>query len=354
MDYARQNYVAQPGDGLEPKDYIRRLGPFDDFIINWGYRVLPNAATPEAEKATLNKWLAEQTGPMPYRYLPQFSVGIDPRAQTEDIGDDAVRSSGYAVQNLKRMLPNLVAWTTQPGEDYTELAELYGETLGMWSQYMGHVTNWIGGLTINLKTADQSGPVYSVVPKARQKAALQFLSEQAIRTPSWLQQPDVLARIGPPLGANSLANRQAGVLTQLMDARRLARLLESQSMDPANAYPLDEYLEELRSAVWTGVPDANRRTLHRVYLERLETLMAPPAAAPQGGGPGGGPGFQIPPLLQQPNVRRADISALARAQLRAIQAQARRLGAASTGVNRAHWQDIDARIEVIIENEKSR
>jgi hypothetical protein len=292
---------------------------------------------------------------MPYRYLPQFSVGIDPRAQTEDIGDDAVRASGYGVQNLKRMLPNLVAWTTTPGEDFTELAELYGETIGMWSRYMGHVVNWIGGLSINLKTADQEGAVYTVVPKARQKAALQFLTEQAIRTPSWLQQADVLMRIGPPLGASSLANAQTGVLTQLMDARRFARLIESERMDPVNAYALDDYLADLRTAVWTGTPDANRRTLHRVYLERLEALMSPPAAAPAGGGPGGGGGgFQLPPLLQQPNVRRADISALARAQLRTIQTDARRLARTATGVNRAHWQDIDARVEAIMEKEKSR
>jgi hypothetical protein len=319
-------------------------------VINWGYRVIPGARTADDEKATLNRWITEQTGPMPYRYLPQFAVGVDPRAQTEDIGDDAVKSSGYALQNLKRMLPNLVAWTTTPGEDYTELTELYNETLGMWSQYMGHVVNWIGGLNINLKTADQTGAVYTVVPKARQKAALAFLTENAIRTPGWLLQPDVVARIGPPMGNNSIATRQAGVLTQLTDPRRLARLQESQVMDPANAYPLDEYLDDLRTAIWTGTPDANRRTLHRVYIERMEALMSPPAAAPQGGGPGGGGGgFQLPPLLQQPNVRRADISALARAQLRTIQAQARRSAAASTGVNRAHWQDIDARVERVLD-----
>jgi hypothetical protein len=102
MDYARQNYVAQPGDGLEPKDYIRRLGPFDDFVINWGYRVLPNARTPEAERATLNKWVTDQKGPMAYRYVPQQYSGTDPRAQTEDLGDDPVQASTYAVANLKR------------------------------------------------------------------------------------------------------------------------------------------------------------------------------------------------------------------------------------------------------------
>src|SRR6185436_15667041 len=87
MDYARQNYVAQPGDGLQPKDFIRRLGPFDDFIINWGYRAYPQARTAEDERPLLNALLANQKGPMPYRYVPQFVVGIDPRAQTEDVGD---------------------------------------------------------------------------------------------------------------------------------------------------------------------------------------------------------------------------------------------------------------------------
>ena len=88
MDYARQNYVAQPGDGLQPKDFIRRLGPFDDFAINWGYRVIPDARTADAEKPTLNRWLTSQTGPFPYRYVSQGLGSADPRNQTEDLGDD--------------------------------------------------------------------------------------------------------------------------------------------------------------------------------------------------------------------------------------------------------------------------
>src|SRR5688500_3145694 len=129
MDYARQNYVAQPGDGLEPKDYIRRLGPFDDYVISWGYRVVPQAATPEAERPILNGWYTDQKGPMPYRYVPQQFGSVDPRAQTEDLGDDPVRASGFAVSNLKRVVPNLVKWITNPGEDYEDLEELYGEAV---------------------------------------------------------------------------------------------------------------------------------------------------------------------------------------------------------------------------------
>ncbi len=347
MDYARQNYVAQPGDGLAPKDFVRRLGPFDDFIINWGYRVIPTARTADDERATLNQWYTSQTGPMPYRYLPQQLVGIDPRAQTEDLGDDAVRASGFAVENLKKVVPNLVAWTTTPGEDFTELNEIYTEALGMWSQYMGHVVNWVGGLRIELKTAEQSGPTYALVPMSRQRTALQFLNDQVFTTPTWLANPGILQRLGLPAGALSLSNRQAGVLTQLFDTRRLARLADGEVMDPANAYPLATFLDDLRRAVFSGTVDANRRVLHRVYLERLEVLLAPPApAATPAGAP---PGFTPPAPV---NTRRSDIAPLARAQLRSIQADARRLAATSTGVNRAHWQDLVERVTEVLERRR--
>jgi len=364
MDYARQNYVAQPGDGLQPKDFIRRLGPFDDYIINWGYRVLPQAATPEAERPILNGWYVNQKGPMPYRYVPQQLGSVDPRAQTEDLGDDPVRASGYAVANLKRVVPSLVEWITKPGQDYEDLEELYGEAIGMWSQYMGHVVTVIGGVNVDYKTAEQTGPVYHPVPKAKQKAALQFLADNVVRTPDWLAPDDILSRIGPPTGTASLATRQGNIVAQLLDARRLSRLVDSETLDAANAYSLTEYLGDLRRAVWGApgsgaAPDASRRTIQRVYLERLDALISPPAP-PAGGaggqGPGGGGPPQNPgPLLAAPNVPRSDLPALARSQVRAIREEARRASTtAPAGVVRAHWQDIVDRADDILEPRRGR
>jgi hypothetical protein len=355
MDYARQNYVAQPGDGLAPEDFVRQLGPFDDFIIDWGYRVLPQAATPEAELPTLRQRLAEQHGrPMGYRYVPQDLTGIDPRAQTEDVGDDPVRASEYAIANLKRVVPNLVAWTTRPGEDYAELQELHGETLGMWSLYMGHVANVVGGVEIDYRTADQPGAVYRAVPRARQQEALRFLAAQAFRTPEWLAPRDIVSRIGPPPAARSVAGVQAGVVQQLLDVRRLARMADAERTDAANAYPVATYLSDLRSALWDGegaAPDASRRALQRVHLERLGALVAPPAPAPGGQGAGGAPPRPIPsPLLALPNVLRSDLPALARAQVAAVRDLARRRAAlAIAAMARAHWQDVVARAELVLD-----
>jgi hypothetical protein len=352
MDYARQNYVAQPGDGLQPRDFVRRLGPFDDFVINWGYRVIPEARTPEDERPILNGWYTAQQGPRPYRYLPQFMVGVDPRAQTEDIGDDPVRASGYGVANLKRVVSNLLSWTTKPGEDFADLNEIYGELLQIWTLYMGHVTNLVGGLQLEYKTADQTGPVYGVVPRARQKAAVKFLTEQVFTTPTWLLSRDVISRIGPPVGQNSVQARQASVLTQLLTPQRLGRMGESATIDSSAAYSVPEFLDDVRRGVWAPAPDGYRRALQRVHLERLEALMNPPAV-PTSPAQAGFGGQQIPAILLPPNVRRADISALARAQLRTIQADARRLTVSSTGVTRAHYQDVVDRIEGIFEKDKS-
>jgi hypothetical protein len=353
MDYARQNYVAQPGDGLAPKDFIRRLGPFDDFIINWGYRALPQAHTPEDERATLHRWIMEQRGPMAYRYVPQQLGGVDPRAQTEDLGDDPVKATTYAVANLRRVVPNLPAWTTRPGEDYEDLSELYGEAMRMWGTYMGHVVTVVGGTEVDARTADQPGAAFRPVPRARQEAALAFLSEQAFRTPEWLAPRDIVSRIGPPPAARSVAGVQAGVVQQLLDVRRLARMADAERTDAANAYPVATYLSDLRTALWDGegaAPDASRRALQRVHLERLGALVAPPAPAPGGQGAGGAPPRPIPsPLLALPNVLRSDLPALARAQVAAVRDLARRRAALATAaMARAHWQDVVARAELVV------
>ena len=353
MDYARQNYVAQPGDNLKPKDYIRRLGPFDDFAINWGYRLLPAARTPDAEKKTLNEWLTKQTGVMPYRYVPQGLGSIDPRAQTEDLGDDPVKATNYALMNMKKVVPQLVAWTTKPGEDYGDLQEIYGETIGMWSTYMGHVTTVVGGVTVDLKSSEQGANVFRVVPKAKQKAALAFLNANVFTTPTWLEPADIVSRIGP----SALATRQAAVLTSLMTPARLGRLAESEELDASNAYPLSEFLSDLKGDVFNGAaPDGSRRALQRVYIERLAAIINPPATpaaapgGPGGGGGAGGPPQTPPPFVGAPNVPRSDLPALARAQLRVIRDDAtRNASVAAAGVNRAHWQDLVARVDDVLE-----
>jgi hypothetical protein len=352
MDYARQNYVAQPGDGLEGADFLRQIGPYDHFIINWGYRVLPQASTPEAERPILNQWIKDKARDPMYRFLDGPAMAADPRAQTEDIGDDPVRASTFALANLKKVVPNLLEWTSKAGEDYTDLTELYGEALQMYGLYTGHVTNIIGGVYADMKTTEQPGAVFTPVSRQKQKEALRFLAQNVFETPTWLLEPEILDRIATS-GPQSVQQRQAAVLNSLLQTNRLGRMVDVELKNPGAGYPVAEFLGDLRNAVWqdaaTTARDPYRRALQRAHVARLAALLTdPPAppAGPPGGGQGGGPGQQQP----QFNVGASDLRGLARAQLVAIRADARAAAPrAGNEVARAHLNDIAERIDRAID-----
>jgi hypothetical protein len=342
MDYARQNYIAQPGDGLTSPDFIRQIGPYDLYAIEWGYRVL-DTPDPEGERPILHEMILERADDPMYRYLPQGGFGgIDPRAQTEDLGADPVRASGFGVENLKVAARNLPRWTSTPGEDYADLAELYGELLGQWYRYMNHVVTLVGGAYVDLKSSDQSGPVFDGVPRARQEEALAFLEAQVFRTPAWLHSREILDRIGPVGQVQTLGARQAAILNSLLDPRRLVRMSEMEVLQPEDAWPLAQYLPAVRSAVFGDLAtvsaiDGYRRALQRSFLERVEYLMTeePPS------NPFFGPGV---------DVSRSDVRPLLRDELRALRDAAER-GEARVRheMTRVHLADLVARIDEILE-----
>ena len=343
MDYARQNYVAQPGDGLQPTDYIRKIGPYDHYAVNWGYRVIPDATSPDDEKATLVAWIMAKADDRMYRF--GSSTGWNPDAQTEDMGDDPVKSSGYGIANLKRVAPNLVEWTATPGENFDDLEELYGELVGQWSRYVGHVVTLVGGRYENAKSTDQGEPIYTPVPRDRQEEAVQFVIDEVFVSPTWLADQEILRRIEHAGALERVRGRQVAFLNLMLDPRRMQRLIESEVFD-AGAYPLIEYMDDLKAGVFSELDsgesiDTYRRSLQRAYVERLEYLMTEEPAAPRAGA-----GSNITRV----DVSQSDIRPLARAQLREITEDAGwAAGRTEDRVTRAHLVDLVARAEAILE-----
>ncbi len=342
MDYARQNYVAQPGDGLKPTDYIRKVGPYDHYAVNWGYRVIPAAKSPDEEKPTLDEWIAEHADDPMYRF--GSSTGWNPDAQTEDMGNDPVKSSGYGVANLKRVVPNLVEWTKTPGENFDDLEELYGELVGQWSRYIGHVITLVGGRYQNAKSTDQGEPIYTPVSRDKQEHAVQFVIQEAFESPTWLADKDILRRIEHAGALERVRGRQVGFLNQMLNPGRMQRVIESEVFD-SDPYRLVDFLGDLRNGVFSELDDGSaidtyRRNLQRAYVERLEYLMTDDPTAT---GPSGGNATRV-------DVSQSDIRPLARAQLEAIQEDAERAATATEDeVARAHMVDLAARARAILE-----
>ena len=345
MDYARQNYIAQPEDGLRPADFLRRIGVYDHYAVNWGYRVLPDAETPSDEIPTLSRWIVERADDRMYKYLPQGGLGVtDPRAQTEDMGDDLVRANSYGMANLRRIVPRLVEWTTKPGEDYSDLAEIYGEAVGQWSRYVRHIVTLVGGVHVDLKTADQDGRVFEGLPRAEQKQAMDWLAREAFTAPAWLNEPAILERIGPNgVSIANVSRLQTSILNQLLTPRRMATLAELEATQPDDAYSLVEFLDDVRSAVWQDLNQVSeigsyRRALQRAHLERMEYLMTEE--------PTGNP-FQG----AAPDVSNSDIRPLVREQLEILREEAsqrlsRRI---ADRVTEAHLRDVTARVDAILD-----
>ena len=333
MDYARQNYIAQPGDtGIR---FIRKIGPYDLYAINFGYRSLPRAATPEAERTTLDRWIREKAGDPVYRFGGLF---IDPGTQTEDLGDDPVKASIYGIANLKRVLPHLPEWTATPGEGYDDLEELYGELVGQWFRYVNHVVTVVGGVHETRKASDQAGPVYLPVDDDWQRQAMGFLSTQVFTTPLWLVPDTVLNLIQPGGAMERVRALQVSVVNRLLDPDRIGRLLEAEAYHGKNAYPAAEFMGDLRRAIWQepdrGTPiDPWRRNLQRGHVDRLGWLLSDSAG-----------------MRSDVTVAQSDIRALARAELVTIRNTATRAaGRTSDRATRIHLEEIVDRIGKILE-----
>ncbi|WP_116105456.1 zinc-dependent metalloprotease [Lewinella sp. IMCC34191] len=323
MDYTRYNYVAQPGD--EGVRWVRMLGPYDVYAINWGYRYLPDIDSPEAEKETLNAWIAEKSGDPMYLFGGRSSS--DPSSQTEAVGDDPVKASTYGMKNLRIVAENLADWTTQPGQDYSDLRELYGEFLGVWSRYAAHVTANIGGVYEQLRTTDEKGDTYTHLDRKEQERAMAFLNEEVFGSPEWLMPRRIVANIGAEGIVDRMASLQQRQLDNLLREDRLERMIENETMNGDAAYTATDMLEQLRRGVWQEALagreiNVYRRNLQRAQVDRLRQLMEDNTENP------------------------SDIGALARAELSAIRRLSERAsGRYRDGIVKYHLQEIAATID---------
>jgi hypothetical protein len=343
MDYARNNYVAQPGDDVQ---LTPKIGPWDYYIIKWGYGRVPGARTSLDERPYLDS-LARLQDAQPWLRFGNPD-GIDPRTQTEALGDDAVKATRYGVANIKRLMPMLIpAATTNPLDDYDMLDDLYDRLIGQWALEMNHVAVMVGGVYRHEKYPNQPGGIHTAVPRARQAEAVRFLNENAFTTPSYFLDTAVLRRIEPTGYVDRIRVRQTAVLNALFQDQRLSRLAEQGAT--ANGYTITDLFGDVRRGVFSEYAsgparvDAYRRNLQRAFVDQMERLISTPLVTPLP------PGFQPFPGFTPPAPRPADARAQARLELVDLQSTLRvALARAADRATRAHIVDLQARINQIL------
>lgn len=287
MDYARFNYVAQPGDGV--KVMSPNIGPYDLMAIEWGYRWYPQG-TDEQQK--LNDFLGKHRGRL-YKYSeaqPQRTA-IDPRALSEDLGDDAVKSARYGIANLKLIVPNIIKWTTtgEPGQDYDEASNLYSAVIYQWSLYLYHVMANVGGMYLENLTVGDGQTSFHFVEKNKQRQALQFLLDEVLSEPKWLFDTPLskltYLQRKTPLGVEEqqpfymLKNQQNYILWDLLNNDRLMRMYENEYENGKKAFTPVEFMDMLHRHIFKTTlaaksPNLLERNLQKSFIDALITAAA--------------------------------------------------------------------------------
>ena len=346
MDYARFNYIAQPGD--EGVALMPDIGIYDKHAIRWGYKPILDKNA-EEEKPILDRWILAHAGDPNYRFgHQQIGDVVDPSSQTEDLGDDAIKAGAYGIANLKRIVPKLVEWTAEDGKDYDDLKTLYGQVLSQYNRYMGHVSNNIGGVYEHHKTYEQEGAVYTHVAKEHQKNCMRFLQEELFQTPKWMLDKELFSKIEYSGSIERVRSMQERTLNNMLRLGKMARLIENETMNGSKAYSLLEMMRDLRRGIWSELRsgktiDTYRRNLQKVHIDRLAYLMT---AANQKKKPSFG-GYQKSTVV---NTSQSDIRSVARAELNTLKREIKSAtGRTSDSMSKYHLQDAVERIDMILD-----
>ncbi len=341
MDYARFNYVAQPEDNISEVGLFPRIGEYDRWAIQWGYKA-SFAATDKEDKKIVNKWVNDSLKANPRLWFGTESNPFDPRSQTEDLGDNSMKASEYGIKNLKRILVQLPEWTSEEADKYENLRDMYQALVGQYYRYMNHVLKNVGGVYETPKSVEQTGEdVYEATPPAIQKQAMAFLQKQLFATPQWLLNKAILNKISNPIATEAVSTVQINVLNNLLSISRLNRMSTSASrFGTTKTYPMEQMMDDVKKGVWSELAthatiDVFRRNLQKAHVEALIGLVNS-GSAPVPANPGGQLSI---------NPRTTDAISVARAQLVSLKSTiTNAIPGTKDPMTRYHLQDVLFRI----------
>ena len=272
MDYCRFNYVAQPGDNVT--NVFPRINDYDKWAIKWGYAPLYGYCEKEKE-SILDQWVVEAFKDPRLRYTHEGIEGIDPRNQTEDLGDNSMKASEYGVANLKVIIAGLREWSTKSQPNFSLMDRRYNAVMAQFNRYMGHVVTNIGGVYYEHNTPTMEGASYTGVPAVIQREAIKFLAENLFTAPLWLADDSILNDIPRHTAVDVILGVQSKVVSALLNPKRIGRIIgySDQTGFTINEF-IDSFIKSIYSEVYNaGKADQYSRNLQRYFLNSLLELI---------------------------------------------------------------------------------
>lgn len=338
MDYARFNYVAQPEDGITRAGIFPRIGIYDKWSIEWGYRWLPQFQTPEDEVAFSNQSIIEKLKTDVRYTFGTESDPNDPRNQSEDLGDDSMLASLYGIKNLKRIVPQILTWSYEPNKSYAGAGEIYSGVVSQFNRYLGHVTKNVAGIYSNSITVEQTDEIArEFVPANIQKRAIAFLNEQLFTTPEWLIDRQLMEK-AKILPVNVICSLQSGVLARLINKNTLDKMSENEILNGKKAYTSAQMFNDLKKVIWSnlGQSDIYKRNMQKAYVENLINLLDKKGNADKNAS-GKRPAYSEAPVI-------------AHGQLTELKRLATSAASMTSGTAKGHYQNLITLIDNALSN----
>jgi hypothetical protein len=361
MDYPTPN--VSPDKTRQGEFFTSTAGTEDIWAIRYAYTPSGNA-DPQQDYAFAAK-IADESVQAGHEYSTDEDTypadALDPRTNIYDLGDDPLAFAKLRTAYLARLWkdPKFEERIVGANGELSTLRRAMDNLLVQYGIALGHAVKYVGGQYVSRGHRGQpgAGDPLTLVPAAKQREALDFLSQRAFAADAFALSPQLLERLGPDrwshwglpstFGPNRLDYDLGGkafaiqntLLGRLLDPNLLARLRESESRGP-DTFRMSELFDRLTKSLWSEVGEgaaglkalegpSTRRQVQRAYVDKLSNLVTSPApGAPD------------------------DARALARLQLTRIDARCARAlaGQAPMGdYTRAHLLETRARIKRTLE-----
>jgi hypothetical protein len=310
MDYIPVNIM--PKGKTQGDYYAAKLGPYDLWAIEYGYKPVPGGS-PEAERKELEK-IAARSGETELAYATDEDTewgDPDPYSNRFDLGSDPIEFAKARAELVAQVMPGIVERLAGreaegTGGGYERVRQAFGVLLSSHGQAMYNASRLIGGLVGSRSHRGDANakPPFAVVSAKKQRDALDLLATEMFGTKPFSFPPDLYNQLAASRwshwGTNEVDREdypvhevilmwQDRVLGRLLDPLVLARVRDNELKVSADddALALAELLEKLSQAVMAEVTATEpgdytsrkpaipslRRSLQRAYMTRLAGIV---------------------------------------------------------------------------------
>lgn len=305
MDYNGLNL------GLEDETiadiHMNRLGAYDQWAIEWGYREYSDLD----EKRELSLLAAKSDSNLALAYATDEDAATpDPLVNRFDLSDDPLEYAQRQITLARELWQRTTQRSLEPDDDMSVYRRNLQRVLNIYQAAAALMARHIGGTLTSRHLASAQKPLFEPESLTRQRKALINLTQLFFNAETFRFDPTILSRLGLDQLerayafrsinnqefnlAQSIAQLQRMILDALISDTLAVRLADAQLIvSPTKAtLSYTEVQRTVLNSIWTEVInppmvasniqsiDGFRRNLQREYLRRIvNTLLRSSAAS---------------------------------------------------------------------------